>query len=99
MQTGAATLHSYQTISGLRFALYTSNDVPSSNNSTRPSNPEFADIPARDALKHIYSKIWVEYVVRSPLYNSQEIKSKVVQSTNFESKLDEYVRSLPWSRE
>ena len=101
VQTGAATIHSFETLSGLRFALYTSNDVPSTKSSTRPSKYEYAETTsARDALRHIYSKVWVECVVRSPLYNSKEmLASDVVRSTIFEKKLDEYISSLPWSRE
>ena len=87
-------------MSGLRFALYTSNDVPSSNNTTRPSKAEYLEITARDALRHIYADIWVECVVKSPFYNPQKIvESKLVNSTTFEQHLDEYIRSLPWSRE
>ena len=100
VQTGAATLHSYETLSGLRFALYTSNDVPTSKSSTRPSKTEYSEVTARDALRHIYSQIWVEYVVRSPLYNAKEVlASNTVSSTNFEIELDAYIRSLVWSRE
>lgn len=100
VQIGAATLHSFETLSGLRFALYTSNDVLSSKQSTRPRKEEYSGTTARDALKHIYANIWVEHVVRSPLYNSKDLlESNVVGSTNFEKKLDEYISSLAWSRE
>lgn len=101
VQTGAATLHSFETRSGLRFALYTSNDVPSSKTSTRPTKYDSDVTSARDALRHIYSNVWVENVVRSPLYNSQQHNSMdedVVGSTLFEEKLDQYLLSLPWSR-
>lgn len=98
VQIGAATLHSFETRSGLRFALYTSNDVPSTKQSTRPTKYDRGTTTARDALRHIYSNIWVENVVRSPLYNSQNlIEDDIVSSTLFESKLDQYISSLPWS--
>ncbi len=63
------------------------------------------------ALKYIYSEIWVECVVRSPLYRPEEIQVDPalegkenptgrfdIKSTNFESKLDAYLASMPWFR-
>ncbi len=99
VQTGAATLHSFETMTGLRFALYTSNDVPSSKTSTRPTKYDSDTTTARDALRHIYAKIWVESVVRSPLYSSKSLDSHVVGSTTFEKNLDDYITALPWARE
>ena len=58
------------------------------------------------ALKYIYSDIWVECVVRSPLYRPEDIQVDTVEgsksgrfdikSTNFESKLDAYLATMPW---
>lgn len=60
------------------------------------------------ALKHIYSEIWVECVVRSPLYRPEDIQGDPlegrdnnagrfdIKSTNFEAKLDSYLKSMPW---
>lgn len=64
------------------------------------------------ALKHIYSEIWVECVVRSPLYRPGDIKVNEgdgvdvdggegrfdIKSTNFEQKLDAFLQSMPWFR-
>mmetsp|Transcript_22717 Transcript_22717/g.26328 ORF Transcript_22717/g.26328 Transcript_22717/m.26328 type:complete len:176 (-) Transcript_22717:146-673(-) len=98
VRTGAATLHSYETLSGLRFALYTSNNVPSSKGSATSNKSEYSEsISARDALKYIYSNIYVEYVIRSPLYTSNNGNFNV-GSTTFEKNLDVYLASLPWYR-
>ena len=55
------------------------------------------------ALKYIYSELWVECVVRSPLYQPEKIqgdpfegKENMINSTNFEAKLDAYLKSMPW---
>jgi len=66
------------------------------------------------ALKHIYSEIWVECVVRSPLYRPGDIRVNEgsmedgggkdtagrfdIKSTNFEQKLDAFLQSMPWFR-
>jgi len=62
------------------------------------------------ALKYIYSEIWVECVVRSPLYRPEDIQVDPlegrdnnagrfdIKSTNFEVKLDAYLSSMPWFR-
>jgi hypothetical protein len=100
VRTGAGTLHCYETISGLRIALYTNNNpVMTATSKT-----------IQTALKHIYSEIWVECVVRSPLYRPEDIQVDPVEgrennagrfdikSTNFELKLDAYLSSMPWFR-
>ncbi len=100
VKTGAGTLHCYETISGLRIALYTNNNpVMTATSKT-----------IQTALKHIYSEIWVECVVRSPLYRPEDIQVDPVEgrennagrfdikSTNFELKLDAYLSSMPWFR-
>ena len=93
VRTGSSTVHTFETMGGLRLALYTSNDVPTSQTSERR---EYMDnIFARDVLRNIYSNIWVECVVRSPMYSPGEID---VKSTTFERELDSYLSSLPWFR-
>lgn len=147
IKTSSATVHTYETLSGLRFALYTSNDVPScklseqqsdyyssgiggiggamplsstaagnltgssstgANAVTTSSNNTFVSgsIFGRDALIHIYSNIWVECVVRSPLYSINVGGSsggggadglmECIKSTTFEKELDSYLSSLSW---
>ena len=71
---------------------------------------ENARTSLQSALKHIYSEIWVECVVRSPLYRPGDIRlgeenddgDKVgrfdIKSTNFEQKLDAFLQSMPWFR-
>mmetsp|Transcript_31008 Transcript_31008/g.41381 ORF Transcript_31008/g.41381 Transcript_31008/m.41381 type:complete len:179 (-) Transcript_31008:359-895(-) len=105
VRTGASTIHNYETLSGLRFAMYTNNDVTK-------KYPGATSV--RDALRHIYTEIWMECVVRSPLYRPGELQAAgeggnenggdslmgrfEVGSTNFESRLDVYLRAMPWFR-
>eukprot|EP00545_Synedropsis_sp_CCMP1620_P012728 CAMPEP_0119009340 /NCGR_PEP_ID=MMETSP1176-20130426/4298_1 /TAXON_ID=265551 /ORGANISM="Synedropsis recta cf, Strain CCMP1620" /LENGTH=156 /DNA_ID=CAMNT_0006961837 /DNA_START=72 /DNA_END=542 /DNA_ORIENTATION=- len=84
VRTGAGTLHNYETTSGLRFALYTTNISTSQNTSIR------------GALKHVYTDLWVECVIRSPLYVGSSQGNMNIASTNFEQKLDAYLSSMPW---
>jgi len=112
VRTGACTCHNYETLSGLRFAMYTNNDVMAGLNNTN-SKQASADIPSvRTALKHVYSEIWVECVVRSPLYQPNELEAAGeskegsgsavgkfdIRSTSFENRLDAYITSMPWFR-
>lgn len=131
VRTGASTLHNYETISGLRFAMYTDNNIKigstkqqqnqqqqqqwgSNNNSSHPTDmsSNSSNNAIRDALRHIYTDIWVDCVIRSPLYrhgaipepgsvkssnSSDGMIGKVdIKSTLFEMKLDEYLMSMPW---
>nr|XP_031532042.1 trafficking protein particle complex subunit 1 isoform X2 [Vicugna pacos] len=48
--------------------------------------------PIRDVLHHIYSALYVELVVKNPLCPL----GQTVQSELFRSRLDTYVRSLPF---
>ena len=84
VQTGASTIHNYETSSGLRVAVYMSS-------SSSPS--EGASI--RTALEHVYNELWVQCVVRSPLYRPTEPN---IAATNFEQKLDEFLGSQSWFR-
>jgi hypothetical protein len=111
VKTGAGTLHCYETISGLRIALYTNNNpVMTPTPGARIAGGESNSKTIQTALKHIYSEIWVECVVRSPLYRPEDIQVDPVEgrennagrfdikSTNFELKLDAYLSSMPWFR-
>lgn len=107
VKTGSGTLHNYETLSGLRFAMYTDNDTKTITKWGSSDAPS-----VREALRHIYIEIWVECVIRSPLYRHGEIvppeeitdDSKTgyifgkvdIRSTLFEKKLDEYLVSMPW---
>lgn len=73
VKTGANTLHCYETLSGLRIALYTDNN-PTMNAVGSRAGVENARTSFQAALKHIYSEIWVECVVRSPLYRPGDIR-------------------------
>lgn len=52
--TDTYALHYYETLTGLRFVLTTSND--------------FGDLDVSAHLSHIYANIFVQYVVNNPLY-------------------------------
>ena len=80
--------------------MYTSNDVLStSNKSSKNSN-----VSVREALQYIYSGIWVECVIRSPLYRVGDLGAEGnnsaakfdIRSTNFEQKLESYLATMPW---
>lgn len=84
VKTGASTLYSYETNSGLRFALYvTTSDDDSDAKSIRL------------ALSHIYNEIWINSVTRSPLYNPI---APNVEATSFEQNLDKYLALESWFR-
>ena len=151
VKTGASTLYNYETVSGLRFALYTTaetsygtssilsqpsnisggnpdSSIPSApssggvtdsghgggstagssghggstgggatfgNGITNMTNPKTTQT-IRAALKHIYESIWVNCVVRSPMYHG--LDNIDLSSTNFESTLDSYLKGMPWFR-
>jgi len=114
VETGSSTVHNYETLSGLRFALYTSTDVPNSKASDVTGSSSSKQLNqhryVQDVLKHIYSNIWVECVVRSPMYKPGEIlavgerqtttkageEKFDIATTNFEAVLDKYLISLSW---
>ena len=75
LQTSKYKLHFYETPSGLKFVMNT--DLLVGN--------------IRDTMHQMYSKIYVEYVVKNPMSQLNE----PVVSELFKSKMDEYVRSLP----
>ena len=110
VKTGAGTLHCYETISGLRIALYTNNNPIMNTIGARGGGVDPSKTAFQTALKHIYSDIWVECVVRSPLYRPEDIQVEPlegrdnnagrfdIKSTNFEATLDAYLMTMPWFR-
>jgi trafficking protein particle complex subunit 1 len=122
VKTGAGTLHCYETISGIRVALFTNNNPIMNTLGARnlKGGGEQNNTSFQSALKYIYSHIWVECVVRSPLYRPGDIQVDPIpqlqqpagesstsdesgrfgiKSTNFESRLDSYLASMPWFKE
>jgi len=95
-KTSKYKLHLYETATGLKFVLLTDLNVGN----------------IRDNLQTIYSQIYVEYVVKNPLECqlippvTNPVKQKgqplpppdssPIESELFSTKLDEYVRSLPF---
>lgn len=74
--TSKYKLHFFETATGLKFVLNTDTSV---GNLT-------------DTLRNIYSKVYVEYVVRNPLCKTGE----PISCDLFTSELDTYVKSLPF---
>ena len=99
VKTGASSLYNYETVSGLRFAMYTTLSTTStseSNNATTTGPAEKVTTTTteiRKALQHVYEHIWVTFVVRSPLYKPLQPN---VASTNFEASLDNFLKGMSW---
>lgn len=74
-RTSQYKLNFYETPTGLKFVVNT--DLSVGN--------------IREALHHIYSQIYVEYVVKNPAC----VQGQPITSELFRTKLDEYIRSLP----
>ncbi|XP_030371060.1 trafficking protein particle complex subunit 1 [Scaptodrosophila lebanonensis] len=74
-KTNRYALHYLETPSGLKFVL----------------NTDTAVINVKELLQQLYAKVWVEYVVRDPLWTP----GTVVTSELFQSKLDEFVKQSP----
>jgi len=81
VRTGGSVLYNFETASGLKFALYTT------------SMPQSSDKAVREALNYVYNQLWMQCVIRSPLYNPIDPN---VSATNFEKTLDGYFSSQPW---
>jgi hypothetical protein len=88
VRTGASTLYNYETVSGLRFALYVTGE-----STTNPSVQHASSI--RQALGHVYHTLWIQSVTRSPLYRPTRPN---VSATNFEQAVDAYLANQPWFR-
>uniref|UniRef100_A0A1Q3FCX1 Trafficking protein particle complex subunit n=1 Tax=Culex tarsalis TaxID=7177 RepID=A0A1Q3FCX1_CULTA len=74
-KTNKYALHYVEVSSGLKFVL----------------NTDTTATGIKDFLLQLYSKIWVEYVVRNPLWTI----GTPVTSDLFKTKLDEFVRASP----
>lgn len=75
--TDAYALHYFETPTGFRFVLTTS--------------PNFGDADVSHHLSEIYANVFVEFVVKNPLY----ISGEVIDISAFDAKLDQYIRDLP----
>uniref|UniRef100_A0A7S2AMS8 Trafficking protein particle complex subunit n=1 Tax=Octactis speculum TaxID=3111310 RepID=A0A7S2AMS8_9STRA len=76
LKTNNFTLHHLETASGLRFVLNTDGDT----GDLRPS------------LRHIFSSIFVEYVIKNPLYD--RLSTEPIDSPLFSRHLGVYLESL-----
>ncbi len=93
VRTGASTLHTYETSSGLRLCIYTTNNQPltpghlessSANDkvmTTTSIPPVVSGKVVRAALHYMYHELWIQCVTRSPLYTRTSIFA--VQSRTF----------------
>ena len=70
----AKSLHYYETVSGLRIALYTNKNPVMNTIGARAPGADNTKASFQMALKHIYSELWVDCVVRSPLYRPEDIQ-------------------------
>ena len=111
VRTGASTLHTYETNSGLRLCIFLTNQNhhPSTGSnseyggtSTSSSNDKLIQQQqaavvsgkvVRAALHYIYHELWIQCVTRSPMYTPT---TPNVMETNFESKLDSYLKTQSW---
>uniref|UniRef100_A0A7S2RBL8 Trafficking protein particle complex subunit n=1 Tax=Rhizochromulina marina TaxID=1034831 RepID=A0A7S2RBL8_9STRA len=76
IQTGNFTLHHLETVTGFRFVL----------------NTDTATTDLRQNLQHIYSEIFVEYVLKNPLFDP--MTSTSIEIPLFDSNLSEYIQLL-----
>lgn len=76
VRTNAFSLHHYQSVSGIIFVLNLDPDAPYQS----------------QVFDHIYSTLYVDYVVRNPLYRRQN-PDEPISSPIFQSKLEEYLVS------
>eukprot|EP01132_Coremiostelium_polycephalum_P001340 gene1340-1692_t len=74
LKTSAYKLHFYETLSCLKFIILTD-----------PNTPDL-----REDLKRIYSNIYVEYVIKNPLYQP----NTVIKCEMFISQLNQLIRGL-----
>ncbi|XP_017076186.1 trafficking protein particle complex subunit 1 [Drosophila eugracilis] len=74
-KTNRYALHYLETPSGLKFVL----------------NTDTTAINVKELLQQLYAKVWVEFVVRDPLWTP----GTVVTSELFQLKLDEFVKQSP----
>jgi trafficking protein particle complex subunit 1 len=75
--TDVYALHYFETPTGLRFVLTTSKD--------------FGAVDVARHLREIYADVFVDFVVKNPLY----VRGTPILSELFLTKLDAYVQSLP----
>jgi trafficking protein particle complex subunit 1 len=74
-KTNKYALHYLETLSGLKFVLNTDN----------------LSTGAKEFMQNLYSKVWIEYAVRNPLWQP----GTPITSELFKVKLDEFVRQSP----
>jgi hypothetical protein len=74
-KTDKYALHFYETPSGLKFVI----------------NTDTSSTGVKELLHQIYAKIFVEYVVRNPMWTP----GTPITSTLFKTKLDEFIKNSP----
>jgi trafficking protein particle complex subunit 1 len=94
VSTGASTLFHFETNSGLRFSLYVTH-VSTIEGASGATGALANSSAIRAALKYVADELWIQCVVRSPLYTPA---APNVSDTNFEGQLDQYFKSQAWFR-
>ncbi|KAJ1646183.1 Trafficking protein particle complex subunit BET5 [Dispira simplex] len=77
-RTNSYKLHYYGTASGVRFVLLTDPTVPS----------------LRDVLRQIYLHIYLEYVIKNPLFPYDPQQSRPISNDYFRNMLNSYIKGL-----
>ena len=77
--TSKFMLHSFETPSGYKFVLNTTLKVGSAANTYIPA-----------CLKHVYTEIFLKYVIKNPLYRM----NTVIRCPLFESALEQYITQI-----
>ncbi|XP_041821382.1 trafficking protein particle complex subunit 1 [Chelmon rostratus] len=75
-QTSKYRLHYYETPTGLKFVM----------------NTDLSVTNARETLQHVYSNLYVEYIVKNPVC----VSAHSLDSELFSSRLDAFIRALPY---
>ena len=97
VKTNSFTLHHFQSATGLTFILNSDPEVSGNHQSKQicfniMSKSMIIFVDLYQSLQHIYSQLFVECVVRNPLYRYNP--NEACQCPLFERKLEEYVKAL-----
>jgi hypothetical protein len=73
VKTKTFCLHHYESATGLMFVLNSDTETPSQY----------------QRLEHLYKNVYIDYIARSPLYDSRS--GKQIESQIFSTKVDKYL--------
>jgi len=112
VKSGATTLYNYETVSGLRFVLYTTAETSVMPTATLFSQGGSPSLPTTESSSTMMTNPAVTEKIRGSLRHIYEniwvtfvVRSPMyrplqpnVSSTNFEAALDVYLKGMPWFR-